>query len=101
MTKLSRICVVNILLMIFSIIFLAVFDYLIGGNATNGKIENDIFYLMNSSGKLKECSKIIFVSNYICSCITAFFIILGSISIFICQIKLIRKLPNLMERIEK
>lgn len=44
MKKSTKFCIVCVIVMIISFFVLAIMDKLIGGNATNGKIENGIYW---------------------------------------------------------
>ena len=50
MRKSTKICLINLGVMFFNLIAVLISDYVIGGNASNGKIENGIYYVMSSAG---------------------------------------------------
>lgn len=62
-------------------------DKLIGGNATNGKIENGIYYVMSSDEVFIEVPKSTFIVSYVISCFVTLSIVFGVISLIILQIK--------------
>lgn len=75
-------------MMILNIIITMISDYYIGGNATNGKIENGIYYVKNSNGLYKEVSKFNYLFSYGISLLTVIFVVLGIISWIIIIIKI-------------
>ena len=85
MNRSNKVLLINIFLAIFFLSGLYVFDKLIGGNATNGKIENNIYYVKDSLGKLNIVSKFIYILNYAYTCLTVLFILAGIVSIVILQ----------------
>lgn len=89
MKRSNKIFMVNIFLTFIFLIGLHFFDKSIGGNATNGKIENEIFYVKDILGNFNEVTKFIYYVNYIYTCITVVFIVAGIISISILQYKFI------------
>ena len=69
--------------MFFNLIAVLISDYLIGGNASNGKIENGIYYVMSSEGEYFQVSIFAFMVSYGFSILTVLFVVIGFISIFI------------------
>lgn len=88
MKKSTKVCIFNFLMMILNIIITMISDYYIGGNATNGKIENGICYVKNSNGLYKEVSKFNYFFSYGISLLTVIFAVLGIISWIIIIIKI-------------
>ena len=89
MKRSNKLFLINIFLAIFFLLCLFFFDKLIGGNATNGKIENNIYYVKNALGNFNIVSKLLFILNYVYTCLTVLFIIAGIVSIVILQYKFI------------
>ena len=85
----NKVFLITVFLTILLLVGLYFFDKLIGGNATNGKIENNICYVQDSCGNLSEVSKTVFVLNYSYTCLTTLFIILGTISLSVLQYKFV------------
>lgn len=87
MKKGTKFCIVCVIVMIISFFVLAIMDKLIGGNATNGKIENGIYYVMSSDEVFIEVPKCTFIVSYVISCFVTLSIVFGVISLIILQIK--------------
>ena len=80
--RIRKICIINITLGIVLLLGLLFFDSRIGGNATNGKIEDGIYYVCNSDEVFTEVSWLVYYSNYSFTCVTLFFIFSGTLSLF-------------------
>ena len=65
MKRSNKLFLINIFLAIFFLLGLFFFDKLIGGNATNGKIENNIYYVKDALGNFNIVSKLLFILNYV------------------------------------
>lgn len=89
MKRSNKVFLINIFLAIILLLGLYFFDKIIGGNATNGKIENDIYYVKDSLGKFNTVSKFVYVLNYAYTCLTVLFILAGIVSIAILQFKFV------------
>lgn len=89
MKKSNKLFLINILLTVTFLIGLYIFDNTIRGNATNGKIENSIYYVKDSLGTLTEVSKFVYFTNYVYTCFTVFLIITGVISLAILQYRFV------------
>ena len=89
MKKSNKVFLMNIFLTIFFLIGLYFFDKIIGGNATNGKIENNIYYVKDVLGDFSKVSKFVYILNYAYICLTILLIITGTISIAILQYKFV------------
>ena len=87
MKKSTKFCIVCVIVMIISFFVLSIMDKLIGGNATNGKIENGIYYVMSSDEVFIEVPKSTFIVSYVISCFVTLSIVFGVISLIILQIK--------------
>lgn len=90
-TKLKKIALITMLISLFIFSSLMIFDSKIGGNATNGKIENGVYYVKNNEGVFKEVKKHIYYIDYIFTCFTIPFIFSGIISISYLFVKCIGK----------
>ena len=85
MRKSNKLFLLNIFLSVIFLFGLYFFDKIIGGNATNGKIENSIFYVQDSLGNFNEVSKCLYIVNYFYTCITVLHILSGAVSFPILQ----------------
>jgi len=89
MKRSNKVFLMNIFLTIIFLIGLYFFDKIIGGNATNGKIENNIYYVKDVLGNFSKVSKFVYILNYAYTCLTVLLIITGTISIAILQYRFI------------
>lgn len=89
MKKSNKIFTINIFLTIAFLIGLHFFDKNIGGNATNGKIENDIYYVKDALGNFNAVSRFLYSVNYVYTCLTVLLIVISAISIAILQYRFI------------
>jgi len=89
MKRSNKIFLINIFLAIIFLLVLFFFDKLIGGNATNGKVENNIYYVKDALGNFNIVSKSVYILNYVYTCLTVLFIIVGTVSIVILQYKFV------------
>jgi len=89
MKRSNKVFLMNIFLTMILLIGLYFFDKIIGGNATNGKIENNIYYVKDALGNFSKVSKFVYVLNYAYTCLTVLLIITGTISIAILQYRFI------------
>ncbi len=63
------------------LISLLVFDKVIGGNATNGYHESNLYFVKDAKEMATEVSKMVFYGNYIFTIISLVFIFLGIVSL--------------------
>lgn len=89
MKRSNKVFLINIFLAIIFLLVLFFFDKLIGGNATNGKVENNIYYVKDALGNFNKVSKFVYILNYVYTCLTVLFIIVGTVSIAILQYRFV------------
>ncbi|MBQ7166507.1 MAG: hypothetical protein IJR93_06165, partial [Treponema sp.] len=87
MKKSTKFCVISVVMMFVNVIILFIMEYFIGGNATNGDMEADMCYVMDSEGVMTEVSKPVFIFSYAFTCITVLSIAVGIPSAIALQFK--------------
>lgn len=80
MTK-TKLSVLGFVLGSIFLISLLAFDKIIGGNATNGYCENNLYFVKDAKGMATEVSKMVFYGNYIYTIVSLVFIFLGIVSL--------------------
>lgn len=89
MKRSNKVFVINIIITIMFLVGLYFFDKNIGGNATNGKIENNIYYVKDGLGNYAEVSRFVYYINYIYTFVTVLLIVTASVSIIILQYRFV------------
>ena len=87
MKKSTKFCIISVVIMYINLFLLWAMEYLIGGNATNGRIESGVYYVVNSEGVPKEVTKTVFVFSYAFTCIILISIAVGFFSFIILGVK--------------
>lgn len=83
MKKNTKFCIISVVMMYLNCIILGMMEELIGGNATNGKIEAGVCYVVNAEGVITEVTKPVFIFSYVFTCVTALSIVVGFFSVII------------------
>jgi|GEM_PF-6977262 len=87
MKRSTKFCIASVVMMYLNIFLLGIVEDLVGGNASIGKIEAGICYVVTSDGSFKEVPKTVFILSYAFSCVALLSIVVGFFSFIILGFK--------------